>query len=95
MIEPPQVTGLEAFGESQVTIHLQANTLPLKPWEVAWALPHRIKARFDREGSQTPYSHRMPITRPDNPRAPEQYPDGCRTPWACPQQKSDKSGNVP
>jgi moderate conductance mechanosensitive channel len=65
VLEPPQVTGVEAFAESQVTIRLIAKTLPLKQWEVARELRRRIKARFDHEGVQIPYPHRIVITRPE------------------------------
>ncbi len=64
VLEPPQVLGVEALAESQVTIRLLAKTLPLKQWEVARELRRRIKARFDREGIRTPYPHRVVISRP-------------------------------
>ena len=64
VLEPPQVLGVEALAESQVTIRLLAKTLPLKQWEVARELRRRIKARFDREGIRIPYPHRVVISRP-------------------------------
>jgi small conductance mechanosensitive channel len=64
VLEPPQVLGIEALTDSQVIIRILAKTLPLKQWEVARELRRRIKARFDREGIQTPYPHRVVITRP-------------------------------
>ncbi len=64
VLEPPQVLGVEALAESQVTIRLLAKTLPLKQWEVARELRRRIKARFDREGIQIPFPHRVVISRP-------------------------------
>jgi len=64
VLEPPQVLGVEALADSQVTIRILAKTLPLKQWEVAREFRRRIKARFDREGIQTPYPHRVVITRP-------------------------------
>ena len=63
VLEPPQVLGVEALADSQVTIRMLAKTLPLKQWEVARELRRRIKARFDREGIQIPYPHRVIITR--------------------------------
>jgi len=68
VLETPQVTGVEALAESQVTVRLLAKTLPLKQWEVARELRRRIKGCFDREGIQIPYPHRIVIARPDNPR---------------------------
>jgi small-conductance mechanosensitive channel len=64
VLEPPQVLGVEALAESQVTVRMLAKTLPLKQWDVARELRRRIKARFDREGIQIPYPHRVVITRP-------------------------------
>ena len=63
VLEPPQVLGVEALADSQVTIRMLAKTLPLKQWEVARELRRRIKARFDREGIQIPSPHRVIITR--------------------------------
>ena len=67
LVEPPQVLGVEALAESQVTIRVLAKTFPLKQWEVARELRRRIKVRFDQEGIQTPYPHRVVITRPAAP----------------------------
>ena len=64
VLESPQVLGVEALADSQVTIRILAKTLPLKQWDVARELRRRIKARFDREGIQIPYPHRVVITRP-------------------------------
>ncbi len=64
VLEPPQVLGIEALTDSQVTIRILAKTLPLKQWEVARELRRRIKMRFDREAIQIPYPHRVVITRP-------------------------------
>jgi len=64
VLEPPQVLGVDGLTDSQVTIRILTKTLPLKQWEVAREFRRRIKARFDREGIQTPYPHRVVIARP-------------------------------
>jgi len=64
VLEPPQVLGVEALTDSQVTIRMLTKTVPFKQWEVARELRRRIKTRFDREGIRTPYPHRVIITRP-------------------------------
>jgi small conductance mechanosensitive channel len=64
VLEPPQVLGIEALADSQVTIRILAKTLPLKQWEVARELRRRIKGAFDREGIRIAYPHRVVITRP-------------------------------
>jgi small conductance mechanosensitive channel len=65
VLEPPQVLGVEALADSQVTIRILAKTLPLQQWDVAREFRRRIKGAFDREGIQTPYPHRVVITRPN------------------------------
>ena len=62
MLKPPEVLGIEAFGESQVTIQVLVKTLPQKQWEVARELRKRIKAAFDKEGIEIPYPHRVLLT---------------------------------
>lgn len=63
ILDPPQVLGVEALAESQVTIRMLAKTLPLKQWDVARELRRRVKNRFEKDGIQTPYPHRVVITR--------------------------------
>ncbi len=57
ILEPPEVLGIDAFGESQVTIKIMVTTKPLKQWLVARELRRRIKNRFDAEGVEIPYPH--------------------------------------
>ena len=57
LVEPVEVPGIEAFGDSAVTIRVWAKTLPLKQWDVARELRRRIKVRFDREGIEIPFPH--------------------------------------
>jgi small-conductance mechanosensitive channel len=59
ILEPPQVLGVENFGESQVTLRIVTKTRPLKQWETARELRRRIKAAFDSEGIEMPYPHRI------------------------------------
>ncbi|MBI4408926.1 MAG: mechanosensitive ion channel family protein [Gemmatimonadetes bacterium] len=57
LLEPPEVLGVEAFGDSSVNLRMMAKTLPLKQWDVARELRRRIKKRFDAEGIEIPYPH--------------------------------------
>jgi len=59
LLEPLQILGVERFGESQLVIRMAVKTAPLKQWEVSRELRKRIKNRFDEEGIQTPYPHRI------------------------------------
>jgi small-conductance mechanosensitive channel len=63
ILEPPQVLGVENFGESQVTLRIVTKTRPLKQWETARELRRRIKAAFDNEGIEMPYPHRVVYSR--------------------------------
>ena len=73
ILEPPQVLGVENFGDSQVTLRIVTKTRPLKQWETARELRKRIKAAFDREGIEMPYPHRIVYSRasPEQTSAPE------------------------
>lgn len=63
IVEPPEVLGVEALGEYQVTLRMLVKTLPLQQWTVARALRARVKKVFDREGIEIPYPHRVNIAR--------------------------------
>ncbi|MBW3555224.1 MAG: mechanosensitive ion channel family protein [Gemmatimonadetes bacterium] len=58
LVEEPTVPGVEAFGESAVTIRMMAKTVPLKQWDLARELRRRIKHRFDAEGIEIPFPQR-------------------------------------
>ena len=59
ILEPLNILGVERFGESQLIIRMMIKTLPLKQWEVGRELRRRIKKRFDEEGIQIPFPHRV------------------------------------
>jgi small conductance mechanosensitive channel len=58
LLEPPTVPGVEAFGDSAVTIRMLARTRPLQQWDLARELRRRIKRRFDDEGIEIPFPQR-------------------------------------
>lgn len=55
LLDPPEVLGIQALGESSVVLRMQVRTLPLKQWEVARELRRRIKKRFDADGIEIPF----------------------------------------
>ncbi len=57
ILEPPEVLGVDAFGESQVTIKVRVTTRPLRQWDVGREFRRRIKNRFDAEGIEIPFPH--------------------------------------
>jgi moderate conductance mechanosensitive channel len=63
ILEPPQILGVERFGESELVIRMMVKTVPLKQWEVGRELRKRIKKRFDEKGIETPYPHRVMVGR--------------------------------
>ncbi len=59
----PGFLGVEALGESQVTLRLLAKTEPLRQWDVARELRKRIKNAFDREGIYGPSPHSVAVRK--------------------------------
>jgi small-conductance mechanosensitive channel len=57
LLDPPEVLGVESFGDSAVVIRMVAKTLPLKQWDVARELRRRIKNRFDELQIEIPFPH--------------------------------------
>ena len=57
ILEPLEVLGLDAFGDSQVTIKIRMRTLPLKQWAVGRELRRRIKKAFDQHRIEIPFPH--------------------------------------
>jgi small conductance mechanosensitive channel len=54
----PEVTGIEKFGESGVTIRVLIRTRPGSQWDAAREFRRRLKVRLDREGIDIPYPQR-------------------------------------
>ena len=69
LLDAPQVLGVEAITDSQVTIRMLVKTLPSKQWGVARDLRRRVKLRFDREHIPAPYPHRIVLTRSEDTTA--------------------------
>ena len=63
IFEPPYVLRVDSFEESGIAIKVVAKVKPLTQWEVAGEFRTRLKARFDREGIQIPFPHRVIITQ--------------------------------
>ncbi len=63
VLEPPEVLGIEALGQNQVTLRMQVKTFPSRQWTVARALRSEVKKAFDREGIGVPYPHQVTIAK--------------------------------
>ncbi len=58
MLEPIEIVGVEAFGDSSVTIRIRMKTLPLKQWTITREYRRRIKKAFDAAGIEIPFPQR-------------------------------------
>ena len=57
VLEPLEVLGVDAFGDSQVTIKVRMKTRPIQQWAVGRELRRRIKKAFDATGIEIPFPH--------------------------------------
>ena len=58
VLSDPEVWGLEQLGESQMSIRLVVQTVPLEQWKVMRELRRRLKLAFDAEGVEIPFPQR-------------------------------------
>jgi small conductance mechanosensitive channel len=58
ILDDPTMLGVDAFGDSAVTIKFYLKTRPLRQWPVKRELLRRIKNRFDELGIEIPFPHR-------------------------------------
>ncbi len=58
MLEPIEILGVDAFGESEVVIKARLKTLPSEQWAVGREYRRRLKYAFDREHIEIPFPHR-------------------------------------
>ncbi|MEX0829376.1 MAG: mechanosensitive ion channel family protein [Nitrospirales bacterium] len=58
MLEPIEIMGVDAFGESAVVIKARIKTLPIQQWAVGREYRRRLKKAFDRENIEIPFPHR-------------------------------------
>jgi small conductance mechanosensitive channel len=58
ILEPLEVFGLDAFGDSAIMIKGRIKTRPIKQWQVGRAFNRLVKLRFDEQGIEIPFPHR-------------------------------------
>lgn len=58
VLEPLEVLGIEAFGDSQMTLRARIKTVPLKQWEIGRELRRRIAREFPKRGIEIPFPQR-------------------------------------
>jgi small conductance mechanosensitive channel len=71
-LEPIEIIGVEAFGDSSVTIRVRIKTLPLRQWTIAREFRRRIKKAFDAAGIEIPFPQRSVILHRQPPPSPNQ-----------------------
>ncbi len=71
ILEAPAVLRVDALADSGVEVKVLGTVRPMKQWEVAGELRHRIKDAFDREGIEIPFPHRVVVLRDERPPARE------------------------
>jgi small-conductance mechanosensitive channel len=67
VLAPPEVQGIMAFGESQVTLRLVLTVKPQQHWAAERELRLMLKEAFDRAGIEIPFPRRVTIMRPAPP----------------------------
>ncbi len=70
VIEEPEVVGVQALGDSAISIRLMVKTDPSEQWNVARALRKAIKERFDAEGIEIPFPQSTVHLRTPKPTEP-------------------------
>ena len=58
ILEPLEVFGLDAFGDSAIMIKGRIKTQPIKQWQVGRAFNRLVKKHFDELGIEIPFPHR-------------------------------------
>ncbi len=73
-LEPPEVQGILAFGESGVTVRILAKVRPLMHWKTGMDLRARLKKAFDQAGVEIPFARRVVYHRSDSETSPRPKP---------------------
>jgi small conductance mechanosensitive channel len=58
IIEEPERIGVDAFGDSSITLRVWIKTRPLMQWKVLREFNRRIHKRFEKEGIEIPFPQR-------------------------------------
>jgi moderate conductance mechanosensitive channel len=58
IIEEPEVVGIDAFGDSEMTLRVMMKTEPIHQFKTKRELRKRVKEAFDREGIEIPFPQR-------------------------------------
>lgn len=71
VLEPPEIQGVQALGESSVQIRALMKVLPGKQWPAGRTLREQIKNAFDEAGIEIPFPQRTLWIRNDSTTPPQ------------------------
>ena len=57
ILGPLEVLGVDAFGDSAVTVKVRIKTVPIQQWAVGREYRRRVKKAFDARGIEIPFPH--------------------------------------
>ncbi len=63
IISPPKALRVDNLGDSSIDVKVVGDVKPMKQWEVTGELRKRLKKAFDDEGIESPFPHRVMVTR--------------------------------
>jgi moderate conductance mechanosensitive channel len=75
IIEEPEVIGVNAFGDSEITLRVMMKTEPIHQFKVGRELRKRVKEAFDREGIEIPFPQRTVWMRAEQAAGGGQHAD--------------------
>ncbi len=61
ILSPPRSLRVDSFGDSGIDIKILGDVQPIRQWEVMGELRRRLKRRFDEEGIEIPFPHRVMV----------------------------------
>ena len=70
ILEEPELWGVEALGDSSVSLRVAVKSAPADQWKVARELRSRIKDSFDAAGIEIPFPQQTVWLRSETPSAP-------------------------
>ena len=65
ILDEPEISGVDALGDSAVMVRLLIKTRPLKQWAIKREMLRRIKNKFDEVGIEIPFPHQVVFNRFD------------------------------